>query len=331
MGKERIAGIDVGCDELVVAIDDGGGRLTRCEYPNDADGHSKLVRALSKGGGFARVCLEATGVYALEVARALHRAERIEVMVVNPRAMRDFAKACLARSKTDVLDADVLMEFVRRMPFVPWQPPTPEILEIQAIPHRIAAPTKMRTQELSRLHACRRAGEPALQVCNDIEEHIGDLEDRIAALQRQVIERVRAYEPTRAQLELLLSVTGIAEVSATQILAELCVLPQDMSVRQWVAHAGLDPRTFESRTSVRKRPRISKVGNRYLRVALYMPALVAVQHESHVRAFYDQLLGRGKTKMQANVAVMRELLHMIYGMKKSGQRFNPERFYRVAA
>jgi hypothetical protein len=62
-----------------------------------------------------------------------------------------------------------------------------------------------------------------------------------------------------------------------------------------------------------------------------MPALAAVHHERQARGFYDQLAGRAKTKMQAHVAVMRELLHTIYGKKKSGQRFDPENFYRVAA
>ena len=80
-----------------------------------------------------------------------------------------------------------------------------------------------------------------------------------------------------------------------------------------------------------KRARISKAGNRYLRAALYMPALVAIQYEPRVRAFYDELVARGKTKLQAIVAVMRKLLHAIYGMSKSGERFDPERFYRAAA
>ena len=197
--------------------------------------------------------------------------------------------------------------------------------------HRIAALTKTRTQEISRLHAARRAGESSTLVCEDIAAHIEHLEDRIAGLQQRAIEQIRACAPIRERFELLMSVTGIAETSAAQILAEVAVLPDDMSVRQWVAHAGLDPRTFESGTSVHKRPRISKVGNSYLRSALYMPALVAVQHEPQVRAFYDHLLARGKTKMQANVAVMRKLLHAIYGMTKSGERFDPEKFYRLAA
>ena len=84
MGKKRIAGIDVSCDELVVAIEDDSRRSINCRFDNDADGHKKLVEALTKGGGCARVCLEATGVYSLAVAMALHRAERIEVMVANP-------------------------------------------------------------------------------------------------------------------------------------------------------------------------------------------------------------------------------------------------------
>ena len=331
MGKKRIAGIDVGCDELVVTIDDGSGRAAHHRFANDAGGHTKLVRALTKNGGSARVCLEATGVYSLEVSLALHHADRVEVMVANPRAVRDFAGARLARSKTDALDADVLVEFARRMPFEPWQPPAVEVLEIRAISRRIVGLAKTRRQERCRLHAARRAGSSSELVQDDIKAHIAQLEERITALQQQAIERIRSYAPMRKRFELLVSVTGIAETSGVHILAELAVLPEDMSVRQWVAHAGLDPRSFESGTSVYKRPRISKVGNSHLRSALYMPALVAVQYEPNVRAFYDALLARGKHKMQANVAVMRKLLHAIYGMTKHGERFDPEKFYRAAA
>jgi transposase len=92
------------------------------------------------------------------------------------------------------------------------------------------------------------------------------------------------------------------------------VLPDAMTVRQWVAHAGLDPRAHQSGTSVDKPARISKVGNAHSRRALFMPALVAVQHDRHGRAFFDKLVARGKTPLQAYVAVMRKLLHAIYGM-----------------
>ena len=98
---------------------------------------------------------------------------------------------------------------------------------------------------------------------------------------------------------------------------------------QWVAHAGLDPTEYTSGSSVKKRARISKVGNRNLRRALYMPALVASQHETHIRAFYEHLLDNGKLPLQALVAVMRKLLHAIFGMFKSGKQFEGEKFYKM--
>jgi transposase len=100
-----------------------------------------------------------------------------------------------------------------------------------------------------------------------------------------------------------------------------------MDVRRWVAYAGLDPREYSSGTSVQKKVRISKAGNKHLRRALYMPALVAVQHQPQVRAYYEHLQARGKTKMQALVATMRKLLHAIYGMFKHHRLFDGRKVY----
>ena len=86
---------------------------------------------------------------------------------------------------------------------------------------------------------------------------------------------------------------------AHALLAELGLLAPDLDVRQWVAMAGLDPREYSSDASVRKKTRISKAGNLHLRRALYMPALVAVRHDLHLRAFYQLLIARGKAKLQA--------------------------------
>ena len=100
-----------------------------------------------------------------------------------------------------------------------------------------------------------------------------------------------------------------------------------MNVRQWVAHAGLDTRPFQSGTSVNKPMRISKAGNAYVRRALFMPALFAIQHDQAVRAFYSRLLQRGKPKMKANVAVLRTLLHAIYGIFKTNTTFDPQKCF----
>jgi transposase len=329
--KGMVVGIDVGATELVVAGVRDGTPLSLAHFANDSSGHKQLIRWLTKGGRTAQVGLEATGVYSLDLALALHRAPRVAVMVINPRVIHDFAKASLQRGKTDAIDAVVILEFISRMPFVPWQPPPPETFELRTIARRIKTLTKMLSQERNRLHAATQSAEASLVVRRDIEVDIRHLERRIAQLSAQALAVVRQHQHLEQAFEYLVSVPGIATASATQILAELAVLPPDMTVRQWVAHAGLDPRPFESGTSVHKPSRVSKAGNKYLRAALYMPALVAIQHEPNVRAFYEKLLAGGKKPMQANVAVMRKLLHSIYGMLRTHADFDGEKFFAMAA
>ena len=107
-------------------------------------------------------------------------------------------------------------------------------------------------------------------------------------------------------------------------------MPDDLTVKQWVAYAGLDPKHFESGSSVVKKTRISKAGNRYIRQALYMPALVASRSEPHVAAYYKHLQEkRGLLKIQAICAVMRKILHAIYGMLRSKQPFDGCMFFRM--
>lgn len=332
MAKQTdLVGIDVSAQTLVVLIERNGKRLRGREYANDPGGHRKLCRFLARAGRTARVCLEASGIYHLDLALALVRTAGIEVMVANPRTMRSFAHALAERSKTDPVDAGVNLEFLKRMPFAAWKPPAPEVLALRALSRRIAALTKTVTQEKNRLHAAEHAREITSVLAQEIEAHIAYLQASIGRLTAQARALIAASPRLERRFQHLLSVKGIAEHSATQLLAELAVLPEDMDVRQWVAHAGLDPRHFESGSSVHKPPRVSKAGNRYLRAGLYMPALVAVQHEPCVRAFYEKLLERGRKPLQALVAVMRKLLHAIFGMFENDQDFRGEKFYAMNA
>ena len=142
---------------------------------------------------------------------------------------------------------------------------------------------------------------------------------------------IQKHPELQQALGTIISVRGIATMSGIQILAEIAVLPQDMGPRQWVAHAGLDPRHTVSGTSVLKPARISKAGNIYLRRALFMPALAAMRFEPRVNAFYQDLLERGKKPLQALVAIMRKLLHALHGMLRHEQSFDGERFYATSA
>jgi transposase len=322
-------GVDVDSEELVCAMQRAGQRLPLASFVNTAPGHQKFIRWATKGGHAARVCLEATGIYSLEFALALHRAKNVEVMVVNPRAIRDFVRACMQRAKTDAVDAGGILDYLERMPFTAWQPPAPEILELQAINRRIDQLHTELTREKNRRHATEFAGASADAIAHDIEVNIHHLERRLERLQESGLQLVRRVPALAAKLAHLVSAKGIGEASAMRILAELLVLPDDLAAPQWVAHAGLDPRPYESGTSIHRPRRISKVGNSRLRAALYMPALVAIQHEPNVKAFYDKLVAAGKKPMQAVVAVMRKLLHAIWGMLKHDQDFDGNKFFRL--
>ena len=142
--------------------------------------------------------------------------------------------------------------------------------------------------------------------------------------------RRRRDATLQESFRLLISVKGIAAASAIQILGELSVLPPDLRAKQWVAMAGLDPRHATSGTSVNKKPRLSKAGNRYLRMALYMPALSAAHNDKYIHGYYRHLIeDRGLKKIQAICAVMRKLLHAIHGMLKTHQPFDGRRFYAL--
>jgi transposase len=144
-------------------------------------------------------------------------------------------------------------------------------------------------------------------------------------LRREALRLIADDPELDRRFRLMLTTTGIAETSALQILGELAVLPDMLDARQWVAFSGLDPRLFKSGKSVEKRPRISRSGSRHLRRALYMPALVALRRDPYLRGFYQNLLARGKARLQAVVAVMRKLLHALFAMFRANQPYDGSR------
>lgn len=330
MPHVRCVGIDVSQDTLDVACrDDLRSPARSARFENTAPGRRKLISWLTKRGKHARVVMEATGVYGLDLALDLHRASRTEVMVLNPHISRRFADACAQRSCTDATMALSLLEYCARMDFVPWTCPSPAALELRALARRIAALVQERTRERNRLHAASATDAANKVVCNDIEVNVRHLQRRIALLEQHAMQLINAQPEIRERFDCLTSLRGIAQASAIQLLGELLVLPPDMTVRQLVAYAGLDVRHVASGTSVSQPPRISKRGNAHLRRALFIPALVSSRWEPHVRLFREQLEARGKLPLQAHVAVMRKLLHSIYAMLRDRKPFDGSKFRKL--
>lgn len=323
------AGIDVGAKELVVVLRNKGKSQPAQRYPNTQAGHKKVLNMFSKiplGG----VCLEATGVYSMDISIALHDAG-MPLMVLNPAASHSFTKVLGKHSKTDQVDGDTLAQYVELMPFKPWTRPDKAEMALRSFSRRIHAMTEQKAMDKNMLHALQALGDTPKSVLADAALAIEQLEMRIKNLTAAAMEHIKSDPGLRNAFDLLVTVKGIATTSAIALLGELAMLPKGLSHKQWVKFAGLDPQHFTSGTSVQKKPRISKAGNQYLRAALYMPALVAIVHDPHIKGYYQHLIAAGKAPLQGICAVMRKLLHALHGMLTNNQPFDNTRFYRLPA
>ena len=332
MSSQEIVGIDVAARKLVVI----GERLALAEYQNTAADRSKLMKALCRSQRPVRVVLEATGIYFLDLACEL-AAAGIAVMVVNPKpapgneqgATHHFAEAILQRRKNDPVDAAMLREYGRRMDFVSWQPPRHELFGFRALTREVQALSKTVAAARNRLHAIT-----ATQLAPAVL--IGALERQIAhnqALINELVAAAVAQTESDPELARLLartdSVPGFAAKAAVLVIGELSVLPP-MTARQWVAQAGLDVREETSGSSLARRPRLSKRGNKRLREALFYPALTAARCCPAAAAFVDRLVAHGKTRLQAIVALMRKLLHGLHAMWRNDEDFDAEKLFAPA-
>jgi len=327
----KYVGIDVSAKELVVSILGAEDKSNQSKvFDNTATGYRKLIKHLQPKKYQSRVCMEATGVYHFDVAVALSKINNIELMVLNPKVASNFAKSLSTKSKTDAIDAITLGEYAKRMKFVPWRCPSVDELNVRSYARQLARLTQHKSKLKNQLHALKSSQTEPKEVIRVQEKTIVFYDKEIEKLEAVAIKFIATNKLLNSRFELLLSIKGVAKKSAIQLLGELSVLPSDMGKKQWVAHAGLHPVHCQSGSSINKKPYISRAGNRYLRCALYMPAISAATNDEHVRGFYLHLQeDNDLVKMQAICAIMRKLLHAIWGMFATDKPFDGASFYKL--
>jgi len=306
------------------------GKSLKCRnIQNTTAGHGELIRYLRKHN-VTRVGLEATGYYHLDVSVELDSTTDIDVMIINPRASKNFAKALMSKIKNDAIDAEILAKFVERMNFVTWRSPNHEIFALRACGRRLVSLTKERTKAKNQLHAFSLTKRTPAFIVDDIELTIEQLENQMTNIITHALEIIKQSDQLAKRYRRLISIKGVADKTAIKLLGELGVLESNMSAKQWVSHAGLFPQEFQSGTSVNKRTSIGKIGNKYIREALYMGAMSAARHDPNIRGFYQHLINdNGLKKIQATCAVMRKLLVAMHGMLKTDKPFNGQLFYTL--
>jgi len=287
-------------------------------FENNEKGFKQLQKWLKKRKAKQlHACLEATGRYGEDVAKFLYQ-EGYAVSMVNPKVIHNYAQAQMQRNKTDKLDARLIARYVEREQPDLWEPIPEEREVLRALTRRLAALQKNLTAETNRL----QSGTHPPQVQESLDDHIAFLKEQIEKVKNQIQEHINQHPDLKEQQELLSTIKGIGDHSAAVILGELPPLDRFEDVKQVTAYAGLTPQQLQSGKSNRQKGMI-KMGSKHLRTALFMPALSAMTYNPFLSALAERLREKGKEKMTVVGAVMRKLLHLVYGVLKHQQPFDP--------
>ncbi len=312
-------GIDIAKLKFDVCLLKENGKAKHKVFANTRHGFEQLIRWLdSHQVSNLHACLEATGTYGEPLALFLYEAGFV-VSVANPAAVRAFANAGLSRTKTDKVDAELIARFCLAQQPSAWQPPAPELRELQALARRLESLIEMRVAEENRFSS----GVSTAAVRHSLEQHIAYLLEEIKQTEALIHQHINHHPDLKEQSDLLDSIPGIGATTAALLLAEIVNLKQYTSARQAAAYAGLVPRERRSGSSVRGRVCLSKIGNARLRKALYFPAITALRSSDFFKAWAEPLRTRGKSKMSVIGAAMRKLIHLAYGVIKTGKPFDP--------
>jgi transposase len=317
MNTIDVLGIDIAKKTFDVALLRND-KFRNKKFANNPEGFKQLDAWLAKQGTVrVHACLEATGSYSEAPAVHLHQSGHI-VSLVNPARIKAFGQAELQRNKTDRADAMLIARFCLKHNPAPWTPAPPEIRELQALVRHLDDLIGTRTQLRNRL----TDGQRIESVLESLRSLIKSVDAEIKLTRKKIRQHLNRHPDLKADHELLVTIKGIGEKTATLLLAEIQHIRQYKHARQAAAYAGLSPMILDSGTSL-KRSRLSKTGNARVRKALFMPAIVAKRHNPVLRKFSERLSQRGKSKMVIIGAVMRKLLHLAFGVLKTRKPFDP--------
>jgi transposase len=288
-------------------------------FENTPAGHKEFLVWLDKkkiAPGSGHLAMEATSQYYEALAQVLYEAG-YTVSVVNPLQIKAFGESLLRRQKTDKADADLIARFCAQNKPMAWQPPPPQVRELQRLLARLEAVQDMHVQEQNRQH------EAAGVALESVARMIKSLNDEQELLEKMIRDHIDRHPDLRDKQELLMSIPGIGPRVCSYVMAWLPV-ERFTDVRQAVAFVGLSPRHRQSGDSVRGKSMLSKLGHGRLRKILYFPAMSAVRHNPAAKVLWERLKAAGKPGKVALVAVMRKLVHWMMGVLRSAAPFDAQ-------
>lgn len=321
-----VIGIDISKQKLDCAWlrDVATGKVKTRAFANRRQDFPRLLEWLEHQTGESldqlHVLMEATGIYHETLAYWLHAAG-IQVYVLNPAQVRDFSRSLGVRGKTDKKDSVVLARYGATQRPEAWQPEPEEVRKLKALAARLDALDKDIQRERNRREKAEFA--MATDILRSIDDILLALTRERDRLQQEVDDHLDQHPGLKQDRALLQTIPGVGPAVSLRLLAMLRSRVFE-SARQAAAFAGLVPVSWESGSSVRGRPRLSKAGNPKLRQSLYMAAVVGLRRNPDISALYQRLTGNGKSKMAALGAAMRKLIHIAYGILKTQTAYRPQ-------
>jgi transposase len=331
MGEDRMGtvGIDIAKRDFVAAYWTGTRSERLGTFPNTPEGFDQLQQAIVLlGWERIRLVLEPTAGYERPLAYFAHERDW-QVCLPSPKRVKDWAEGMGRRAKTDRVDAGLLARYGEQADPTVWHPVEPMVAEMEELLARRQDLDQQLRQERNRLDALEKRPFVPSVVRESLRRVIQSLAEEQEAIEA-AIETARKTSATLSTEEhRLRQLPGIGPKNGLPIAMLLfrfaALTQQKGTTKELTAYVGLDPQTYESGTSVRRRATISRKGDREVRRLLYMGALGALRGTNPLRVFYDRLVKRGKAKKAALVAAARKLLSWAWAVFRYKTDFDPQR------
>ena len=315
-----MVGVDMAKKTFAVALRWGEQKATLGQFANEASGYQALatqVETIRMDDAIeqVQVVIEATGGYEAALVAYAYEQQWL-VSMPNPKQVRDWAQGVGYRSKSDLVDAQILAHYAVAPSGHPQPKPRPqlavEVAELDSLLKRRLDLEQAIQKEQTRLGEL--VGRPGIapKVVESLQQVIQALTEALAEIQQAIDELTQTHPPFQQQFSRLLALPGVGPKVVLPLMVNLfqwqTLTDGEGNAKGLTAFVGLDPQPYESGTSVRKHPGISKMGDNELRRLLYMGALGGVRGANPLQPFYQRLVGRGKAKKVALVAAARKIL-----------------------
>lgn len=301
-------------------------------FKNTLTGFQELklwVEKKRQSGLPIHLTMEATGVYYENVAYYFNEQESYIIHIVLGNVSHAYLKSLNLKSKTDKIDAAGLaqMGLERQLPI--WKPTSKQMQCLKKLVRERLRLNKEKTMVLNQLHAEQASYKPSSDIINRYKKRIKFLEKQIKEVEKDLKAKVALDNNLQQRIDQVCTIKGIAFITAIGVVAEYNGFVLFKNKNQVVSYAGYDVALNESGTSIKRKSRISKKGNSYVRQMLYMSAITAAIHDQHHKNYYARIVDKTGIKMKANVAIQRKLLLLIYTLFKNNEPYDPLHFLKV--